>query len=149
LSEAQRGFVEHRPERSLLDILATVNFWTQWVTHFGPLSGSEPKLADPVQRYILTAFTFGCNRGPTQAARHLQGLATVQELSFTNRRYVSVDQLDAAIKDLINAYHRCDVPKVWGSGSSATADGTKYDLAENSLLAEYSSRHGGSGSTAR
>src|SRR5258708_36749957 len=98
------------PERSLLDILAIVNFWTQWTRHFGPLSGSEPKLAEPVQRYILTAFTFGCNLGPAQAARHLQGLATAHELSFTNRRHVSVDQLDAVIKDLINAYHRCDLP---------------------------------------
>ena len=116
-----------------------------WTRHFGPLSGSEPKLAEPVQRYILTAFTFGCNLGPAQAARHLQGLATAHELSFTNRRHVSVDQLDAVIKDLINAYHRCDLPKVWGSGSSAAADGTKYDLAENSLLAEYSIRYGSYG----
>ncbi len=102
------------PNEGLLDILAIVNFWTQWTRHFGPLSGSESKLADPVQRYILTAFTFGCNLGPAQAARHLQGLATAHELSFTNRRHVSVDQLDAVIKDLINAYHRCDLPKVWG-----------------------------------
>jgi hypothetical protein len=63
-------------ERSLLDILANVHFWTQLVRHFGPLSGSEPKLADPAQRYILTAFLFGCNLGPTQPARHLQGLTT-------------------------------------------------------------------------
>src|SRR6266851_862440 len=75
---------------SLLDILAIVNFWTQWTRHLGPLSGSEPKLADPVQRYILTAFTFGCNLGPAQAARHLQGLATAHELSFTNRCHVRV-----------------------------------------------------------
>jgi TnpA family transposase len=37
---------------------------------------------------------------------------------------------------------------VWGSGSSAAADGTKYELAENSLLAEYSIRYGGYGGTA-
>jgi hypothetical protein len=71
-----------------------------------------------VQRSNLTAVTVGCNLGPTQAARHLQGLATAHELSFTKRRHLSVDQLDAAIKDLINAYHRCDLPRVWGSGSS-------------------------------
>ena len=59
-----------------------------------------------------------------------------------------VQQLDAAVKDLINAYHRCDLPKVWGSGTSAAADGTKYDLAENSLLAEYSIRYGGYGGIA-
>jgi len=112
------------------------------------LSGSEPKLADPVQRYILTVFAYGCNLGPTEAARHMQGLATAHELSFTNRRHVSVNQLEAAIKDLVNAYHRCDLPKVWGSGGSAAADGTKYELAENSLLAEYSIRYGGYGGIA-
>jgi len=51
--------------------------------------------------------------------------------------------VSTAIKDLVNAYHRCDLPKVWASGSSAAADGTKYELAENSLLAEYSIRYGG------
>lgn len=39
----------------------------------------------------------------------------------------------AALRDLINACHRCDLPKVWGTGTSAAPDGTKYDLAENSL----------------
>jgi TnpA family transposase len=144
----EASLLERMPERNILDVLATVGQWTSWPRHFGPLSGSEPKLADPVQRYILTVFAYGCNLGPTQAARHMQGLATAHELSFTNRRHVSVAQLEAAIKDLVNAYHRCDLPKVWGSGSSAAADGTKYELAENSLLAEYSIRYGGYGGIA-
>jgi len=97
---------------------------------------------------VLTAFTYGCNLGPVQAARHMQGLATAHELSFTNRRHVSIAHLEAAQRDLINAYHRCDLPKVWGTGASAAADGTKYDLAENSLLAEYSIRYGGYGGIA-
>lgn len=37
-------------ERNLLDILANVHHWTPWTTHFGPLSGSEPKLDDAVRR---------------------------------------------------------------------------------------------------
>jgi TnpA family transposase len=78
----------------------------------------------------------------------MQGLATAHELSFTNRRHVSLPQLEAALKDLINAYHRCDLPRVWGSGTSVAADGTKYELAENSLLAEYSIRYGGYGGIA-
>ncbi|MBV9601724.1 MAG: Tn3 family transposase, partial [Chloroflexi bacterium] len=144
----EASLLERMPERNILDVLANVAQWTGWPRHFGPLSGSEPKLADPVQRYILTVFAYGCNLGPTQAARHMQALATAHELSFTNRRHVSVAQLEAAIKDLVNAYHRCDLPKVWGSGSSAAADGTKYELAENSLLAEYSIRYGGYGGIA-
>jgi TnpA family transposase len=48
----------------------------------------------------------------------------------------------------VNAYHRCDLPKVWGSGSAAAADGTKHKLAEYSLLAEYSIRYGSYGGIA-
>ena len=144
----EAALLERMPERNILDMLANVSSWTQCFRHLGPLSGSEPKLADPVRRYILTVFAYGFNLGPTEAARHMQGLATAHELSFTNRRHVSVAQLEAAIKDLVNAYHRCDLPKAWGSGSSAAADGTKYELAENSLLAEYSIRYGGYGGIA-
>src|SRR5919202_1419610 len=144
----EAALLERMPERNILDMLANVAHWTNWPRLLGPLSDAEPKLADPVQRYILTVFAYGCNLGPTEAARHMQGLATAHELSFTNRRHVSVAQLEAAIKDLVNAYHRCDLPKVWGSGSSAAADGTKYELAENSLLAEYSIRYGGYGGIA-
>lgn len=140
--------LDRLPERNLLDILANVDHWTSWTRHFGPLSGSEPKLDEPIQRYLLTAFTYGCNLGPAQAARHLRDAVSAHMLSYVNRRHISVNQLDAALKDLINAYHRCDLPKVWGRGTSAAADGTKYDLAENSLLAEYSIRYGGSGGIA-
>src|SRR5207302_7740109 len=40
------------PERSLLDILPRVSRATGWHRHFGPLSGSDPKLADPLARYL-------------------------------------------------------------------------------------------------
>jgi hypothetical protein len=50
------------PERPLLDILARVSRGTDWHRHFGPLSVSEPKLADPLARYILVAFTYGSRR---------------------------------------------------------------------------------------
>ena len=59
-------------------------------------------------KYILTVFAYGCNLGPTEAARHMQGLASAHELSFTNRRHVSVTQLEAGIKDLVNAYLHID-----------------------------------------
>ena len=54
----EAALLERMPERSILDMLANVSSWTQCFRHLGPLSGSEPKLADPVQRYILTVF--GC-----------------------------------------------------------------------------------------
>ncbi len=78
----EAALLERMPERNIFDMLANVSSWTQCFRHLA-LSGSEPKFADPGQRYILTVFAYGCNLRPTEAARHMQGLATARELSFT------------------------------------------------------------------
>jgi hypothetical protein len=144
----EAALLERLPERTLLDLLCNVDDWTRWTRHFGPLSGAEPKLEDPTARYLLTTFAYGCNLGPAQAARHMRGLATAHMLSFVNRRHVSVTSLNAALRDLVNAYHRCGLPTLWGDGTAAAADGTKYDVAENNLVAEYHIRYGGYGGIA-
>jgi hypothetical protein len=41
-------------ERSLLSIVARTAYWLEWWRHFGPASGSDPKLADPQGRYVIT-----------------------------------------------------------------------------------------------
>ena len=46
---------------------------------------------------------------------------------------------------LINAYNGFALPKLWGSGHHASADGMKWDLYEQNLLAEYHIRYGGYG----
>jgi TnpA family transposase len=43
----------------------------------------------------------------------------------------------------INAYNQFALPKFWGSGRSASADGTKWSLCEQNLLSEYHVRYGG------
>src|SRR5882724_3641992 len=136
------------PERQIIDILVNIAHYTNWIRHFGPLSGSDPKLERALERYILTAFAYGCNLGPAQAARHLRGLVTLHELSFVNRRHVDAHKLNAAIVDLINAYTSFPLPRFWGAGTAAAADGTKYDLYEQNLLAEYHIRYGGWGGIA-
>ncbi|SMP18112.1 Transposase and inactivated derivatives, TnpA family [Laceyella tengchongensis] len=140
--------LERMPERSILDILCNVEHWIGWTRHFGPLSGSDPKLEMPTERYILNTFTYGCNLGPAQAARHMRGQVTPKMLSFVNQRHVTAQKLDQAIKDTINEYYRFDLPQLWGSGKTAAADGTKYDIYEENLLAEYHIRYGGYGGIA-
>jgi hypothetical protein len=70
---------ERLPERSLLEVPARATRWVGWHRHLGPLSGSDPKLADPLERYMLVALTYGCNLGPHQAARHLSGRVSAHE----------------------------------------------------------------------
>jgi TnpA family transposase len=144
----EAALVSRMPERNLLDILANVAHYTHWPRHFGPLSGSDPKLDRPEERYILTTFAHGCNLGPTQAARHLRGTVSAHTLSFVNRRHVNTPKLNAAIRDIINAYDRFPLPKLWGSGQTAAADGTKYELYDQNLLAEYHIRYGSYGGIA-
>jgi TnpA family transposase len=136
------------PERNLLDILTHVEHWLNWTRHFGPISGNEPKLADASERYLLTVFGYGCNLGPNQMARHAKGLVSSHALSYTNRRHITSGKLEAAIRDLINAYNRLNLPKCWGTGKRAAADGSKFEVYENNLLSEYHIRYGGYGGIA-
>jgi TnpA family transposase len=69
-------------------------------------------------------------------------------LSYANRRHVTSSYLESAIKDIINAYNRLSLPKCWGSGKKAAADGSKFEIYENNLLSEYHIRYGGYGGIA-
>jgi len=142
------AIVDRMPERNLLDILSDVEFHTKFTRHFGPLSGSDPKLEKPIERYLLTMFTYGCNLGPAQAARHMRGVISARMLSFVNHRHINANKLEASSVDLLDNYHRFRLPKFWGDGKHAAADGTKYDLYEQNLMAEYHIRYGGYGGIA-
>jgi len=47
---------------------------------------------------------------------------------------VNEESLDKIITEIINKYNKFALPKIWGSGKSASADGTKWVLAENAQL---------------
>ena len=99
---------------------------------------------DPVARYLATVFCYGCNLGPSQTARALDTLDR-RQVAWIHAHHITEDQLDAAIRHVINAYNRFALPRYWGSGRQAAADGTKWDLYEQNLLSEYHIRYGGYG----
>lgn len=148
IKELEAAIYSRMPERNVIDILANLAYYTNWTRHFGPLSGSDPKIERALERYILTAFTYGCNLGPAQAARHLRGIATAHTLSFVNRRHINAQKLNAAMVDIINEYSRFLLPRFWGTGTNAAADGTKYEMYDQNLLAEHHIRYGGWGGIA-
>ena len=144
----ETAILDRLRERSVIEILCDVGHWTGWTRHFGPLSGSDAKIDQPTQRYVLTTFTYGCNLGPAQAARHFRGAISAHQLSFVNRRHVDANKLAAACRGIINSYAGLQLPRFWGDGKSAAADGTKYDLYDQNLLAAYHIRYGGYGGIA-
>ncbi len=131
-------------ESSILDVLTETEKWLDLHRLFGPLSGFESKIDDPRMRFITTLFCYGCNLGPSQTARSVKGLSRKQ-VAWLNLKHVTEERLDKAIAKIINAYNRFALPHYWGSGKSASADGTKWNIYEQNLLSEYHIRYGGYG----
>jgi len=131
-------------QASILDVLTETEKWLDLHKLFGPLSGFEAKVDDPRKRFITTLFCYGCNLGATQTARSVKGLSRKQ-VAWLNLKHVTEQRLDKAIVKVINAYNRFALPRYWGSGKSASADGTKWNIYEANLLSEYHIRYGGYG----
>lgn len=144
LKELEAMIAERLEPVGILDALADTEQWLNWSSRFGPLSGYEAKIENPRERYVTASFCYGCGLGPTQTARSLEGLDR-RQVAWINHRHISEEKLDEIITEIINAYNLFPLPKQWGSGQSASADGTKWDLYEQNLLSEYHVRYGGYG----
>jgi TnpA family transposase len=128
----------------LLDVLRDTEHWLRWSRFFGPISGHDTKLDDPRSRYLTATFCYGCQLGPSQTARSLANLDR-RQLAWVHWRHITEESLDKAIREIINTYQRFTLPKHWGTGKSASVDGTKWDVYEQNLLSEYHIRYGGYG----
>lgn len=148
IKEFKRQVEKYMPERNIMEILCNVEHWLNFTKHFGPLSGSEPKLENPKERYIILTFGYGSNMGPAQTSKHIRGSITPHMIHFTNKRHINEEKLDKSITDIINCYNKFSLPKMWGDTSVAAADGTKLDVYSQNLLSEYHIRYGGFGAIA-
>jgi len=137
--------IEDRVEQmSILDVFADTEQWFNWTRFLGPLSGHDSKITNPKSRYLITVFGYGCGLGPSQTARSVK-LLDRRQIAWINQRHVTEELLDKIITEVINKYNQFTLPKAWGTGKTAAADGTKWDLYEQNLLSEYHIRYGGYG----
>src|SRR5262249_1520895 len=144
LLSLEQQLAERMAAVDIIDALSDTEHWLNWSRYFGPISGHDAKLENPRERYLITTFWYGCNLGPTQTARSIKGLDR-RQVSFVNRRHITEENLNQAITRVINAYAQLPLQRVWGSGKSASADGTKWDLYPQNLMSEYHIRYGGYG----
>ncbi|WP_411705434.1 Tn3 family transposase, partial [Edaphovirga cremea] len=148
LEELRQAIQARMPERELLDMLKRVQYWVDFTRHFGPPSGSDPKLAEAAALYLLTTFGYGCALGPAQTARHARGIISERVIKRLNTQHISTASLDAGLRDIIAQYTRFQLPFFWGTGRAAVADGTHIALIENNLLGERHIRYGAYGGIA-
>ena len=146
--DLENQMMAHMPERAVLEAISNTEHWAQWGRHFGLPSRLGPQIKDASHRYVLTTFAYGCGLGPTEAARHLGGSVSADQLAFADRRHVDIADLRAASTDLINLYAQFELPQQWGTGQSAAADGTHFETYEDNLLAEHHIRYGKTGGIA-
>ncbi len=139
---------ERLPERGLLDILARSAHLVGWPRHFGPASGSDPKIKQAIARYVLMVFANGTLLGPAQVARHMRDDVSVHELSLAANKHATCPKIDAASTDVINAFAKLDVAGMWGDGHAVAVDGSQIDTWDNNILAESHIRYGGYGGLA-
>lgn len=148
LAAFEAALRERLPERHLLDVLKRAEHWSRFTRHFGPPSRADPKLARPTPRYLFTVFGYGCNLGPAQTARHAPDLISAQAMRRINAQHIDADRIEKAMVDLVDAYMRFPLPRHWGPGRAAIADGTHAPLRENNLLGSRHIRYGGYGAIA-
>ena len=144
LDHIDKELTARLPEKNILDILVEAETWLDLHKQFGTLSGFESKIDDPRKRFVTTLFCYGCNLGPTQTVRSVKGLSRKQ-VAWLNLHHVTEERLEKATVQVINAYNKFSLPKFWGTGKSASADGTKWNMYEQNLLSEYHIRYGGYG----
>ena len=142
-----RQISERLPPTKILDILMDVTRGLGLDRLFRPLAGTETRIDDLVPRVVSTLFCYGCNLGPVQTARSIKDLSR-RQVAWLNIKYVTEDVLEKAITEVINAYNRFELPRYWGSGKSASADGTQYTVYEGNLFSECHIRYGGYGGIA-
>ncbi|MER7313325.1 Tn3 family transposase [Streptomyces halstedii] len=107
----------------------------------GRAAPNEPKLTDPMGRYVIVTFVQGTNMGPYEAARHIPGVSG-HELSYVANKHFSIQLLNEAVADLVNAHARLDISPAWDDGTAVAADGTHMDTYLDNLLSETSVRYG-------
>jgi TnpA family transposase len=136
------------PERSLLDILTRTAYLTGWHRHFGPASGSDPKIRDTLGRYVTTTYAYGTNLGPAEVARHMRGTVSAHEIYTAGNKHCDPSKVYRGSTDVINEFTKLDVAGIWGDGQVVAVDGSQVDTWENNLLAESHIRYGGYGGIA-
>lgn len=144
IATVDKLITERMPATSIVDVLIETAHWLQIPRHFRPFAGTDAQVDDLPRRVITTLFCYGCNLGPTQTARSVKGFSR-RQIAWLNLKYVDEGTLERAINDVINTYNKFDLPGYWGSGRSASADGTKWSVYEDNLLSEYHIRYGGYG----
>ncbi len=140
LAKLDKEIKARMPDLNIVDLLVEIVKWVPIKQFFRPLSGHQSKLRDYDKRLVASLFCFGCNLGPVATARSLQGLSRKQ-IAYLGLKHINEKSLINAIEHIVNSYNEYELPSYWGTGETASVDGTRFDMYEQNIISEYHVRY--------
>lgn len=144
-SETLLGIFPTKRYISLLEVLATVNRFTHFLEAFQPWQIHYAR-AKPADRTFYAGITgYGCFIGLHKIATISSGIAEA-ELERTINGYFTLDNIYSANDAIVQFMDGLALPKVYrqpGEPLHTSSDGQKFEVAVDSLHANYSFKYFG------
>lgn len=122
----------HMPETSIVDVLLDCHRWTGFMDAFVPVGGRQNMTdAEKIRACLAALYAYGCNCGPTQAARAIGG--TKNQIVYVRRHYMGTTQLIDAASRLSDAYGTTKTAERIGSAGVLMSDAMHVRAPKDSL----------------
>lgn len=140
------ALVQRWPMTNLLDILKETELRVHLTECFRSVGAREVLPADVLQRRLLLClYGLGTNAGLKRMCSG-GGEDGYSDLQYVRRRYITKEQLRAAIARVCNAIFHVRSPALWGEGTTACAsDSKQFGAWDQNLITEWHARYGGRG----
>jgi TnpA family transposase len=134
------------PMIRLLDILKETDLRVRFTDLFTSSASREQLDRATIQRRLLLClYGLGTNTGLKRMSGDDQG-DRYSDLLYVRRRFITKEQLRAAIAAVVNAILQTRLPHIWGEGTTACAsDSKKFGAWDQNLMTEWHMRYRGPG----
>ncbi|MFI0770838.1 Tn3 family transposase [Streptomyces sp. NPDC021218] len=130
----------------LLDVLKNADFDIGFTDEFASIAAYERIDRTVLQRRLLLAlFALGTNMGIRVIVATGEHGETEAALRHVRRHFITVDNLRAAVRKLVNATFAARDTAWWGAGTSRASDSKKFGSWSSNFMTEYHARYGGNG----
>jgi TnpA family transposase len=134
------------PMPRLLDLVKETDLRVGFTEQFKSAAAREYLDRATIQkRLLLCLYGLGTNTGLKRVSAQEQG-ESYKDVLYIRRRFLTTEQLRAAIREVVNAILRIRLPHIWGEGTTACAsDSKKFGAWDQNLMTEWHIRYRGPG----
>ncbi|GCB52012.1 Tn3 family transposase [Streptomyces sp. NL15-2K] len=130
----------------LLDVLKNADFLIGFTDEFASVAAYERIDRAVLQRRLLLAlFALGTNMGIRAIVATGEHGESEAALRHVRRHFITVDNLRAAVRKLVNATFAARDADWWGQGTACASDSKKFGSWSSNFMTEYHARYGGNG----